>query len=579
MATTDRPYYRDQLNFLREGGLAMARAHPRDADMLAKGLDDPDVERLLEGIAYFVGKITEKQVQNLSQLCQFLFDILFPHYLCPVPATAVVEFAPAKWPETVPRGTAIDSVPIRGTSCSFRTAYDVEVGPVSVEHVAWNRTAAGGQLAVELGGFAAHMEHGAPQEDRVRLHLHGDPKNNAILYHWLCTHLEEIEVTAAAGHFIDAEEPLSLHPVGFADDEALFPYPLGSFAGFRLLQEYFTLPAKFLFLDLRGLWAALTARGEDEVPDRVTVHFNLKLDRSRNLMVSKQHVRTGCTPVVNIFEQQADPVKRSPAKAEFPLRPSGFHRHREIYRVLDVYGHGPDGWAHYPVLSEVELEKRGASAQVFRRSGADGRVDSYVYLTDPQDALPPSHQTLLVDLLCSNGWLASGLQVGDLNRPQSPYDSLSCRNITKVTPSAPVPMGEELRQRLVSHLALTQLDLASHQGLYESINLYNPKALIDQQARWAHQLILDGLLRVRSEEVMTLEPNEALPVRGRSTLVELGEGTFDSEGDLYLFGCVLNELVALQTPINWYSEFSIRWTKTKALYQWPKRLGRETLTV
>ncbi len=573
------PYYRDQLTFLREGGLAMARAHPRDADLLAKGLDDPDVERLLEGIAFFVGKINEKQVQNLSQLCQFLFDILFPHYLCPVPATAVVEFPPANWPEVVPRNTEIHSVPVRGTSCCFRSAYDVDVGPLTMETVSWNRTAGGGQLVLELSGVKAQLEHGPPPEDRIRLHLHGDPKNNATLYHWLCTQLEGIELTDGSGGVLKTAQPLTLKPLGFDDDEALFPYPHGSFAGFRLLQEYFTLPAKFLFFDLKGVWAALTGLEGDSAVDRFVLRFNLKLDRSRGMMVSKQHVRLGCTPVVNVFEHQADPIPRSPTKAEFSLRPAGFHRHREIYRVLDVFGHGPNGWTHYPVLSEVELEQRGASAQIFRRESAKGQMNHYIYLTDPQDALPPERQTLLVDLLCTNGWLAGGLQVGDLNRPLPPYDQLACRNISKVTPTTPVPKGEELRQRLVSHLAMTQLDLASHQGLFEAINLYNPKALLDEQSRWAHHLLLDGLLRVTGEEVMVMERSEALPVRGRATQLELGEGAFDSEGDLYLFGCVLNELIALQTPINWYSQFSVRWTKTKGLYQWPKRLGKETLIV
>ena len=47
--------------------------------------------------------------------------------------------------------------------------------------------------------------------------------------------------------------PDSIRPAGFADDEALLPYPPNAFPGYRLLQEYFALPQKFLFVELTGL--------------------------------------------------------------------------------------------------------------------------------------------------------------------------------------------------------------------------------------------------------------------------------------------------------------------------------------
>jgi type VI secretion system protein ImpG len=137
-------------------------------------------------------------------------------------------------------------------------------------------------------------------------------------------------------------------------------------------------------------------------------------------------------------------------------------------------------------------------------------------------------------------------------------------------------MGEDLRQRLISHLALTQLDLASAQGLHESLDLYNLHALIDEQVARAHGLILEGLLDVHNEEQRYRVGG--IPIRGRATTVELAESAFSSEGELYLFGCVLNEFIALQTPLNWFSEFSIRWNKTKRRYRWPKRLGTAPLT-
>lgn len=45
----------------------------------------------------------------------------------------------------------------------------------------------------------------------------------------------------------------SLSEVGFGRDEAILPYGDTSFQGYRLLQEYFCFPQKFLFFDLKNL--------------------------------------------------------------------------------------------------------------------------------------------------------------------------------------------------------------------------------------------------------------------------------------------------------------------------------------
>ena len=45
----------------------------------------------------------------------------------------------------------------------------------------------------------------------------------------------------------------------------------------------------------------------------------------------------------------------------------------------------------------------------------------------------------------------------------------------------------------------------------------------------------------------------------------------------HLFGCVLNEYVALQTQINTFSEFAIRKAKSQDVHRWPRRLGRHLL--
>ena len=66
-----------------------------------------------------------------------------------------------------------------------------------------------------------------------------------------------------------------LQPVGFAEDQALIPYPLNTFRGYRYLQEYFAFQEKFLFVDLLGL--EVVKRLPQEVLEQ-TRGFELRFD-------------------------------------------------------------------------------------------------------------------------------------------------------------------------------------------------------------------------------------------------------------------------------------------------------------
>ena len=568
-------FYQDQLNFLIKGGRSMAKAHPREADMLANRSGDPDVERILEGLAYMAGKITQKQTRNLPELSQFIFDILFPNYLCPVPATAVVEFSSPQWTDVVPRGTEIQSVPVQGTACRFRTVYDAEVGPLKIEGVSWDLTGAGANLTLQFSGASTLARSTTHNEDHIRLHLHGEPLVTTSLYHWLQTCLHDVEIVDSdGGHLCPGQGKVHILPLGLTDDESMLPYPSGCFAGFRLIQEYFTLSQKFLFVDIKGIWSLLS--GIAPPGDTFGIRFRLKLESPGKLMVDRRHFRLGCTPVVNLFDHSADPIEYTAAKADYPVRPAGPDRHYQVYRVKDVYGISPtQARTHYPLISELEMEASGSCSQIHRRKYRDEDQFTYISLSEGLEGATVDQRLLLIDLICSNGQLPLGLRIGDINKPTPPYEQIACQNISALTPAAPVPTGEELRQRLVSHLALTQLDLTSLKGLHETIDLYNLHALVDEQAAWAHNLILEGLTRIQNREVQ--DRHDGIPIRGRATLLDVGESSFASEGELYLFGCVLNEFIALQTPLNWFSEFEVNWGKTKSRYLWPRRLGSRLL--
>ena len=65
-------YYQQELNALRELGSEFSRTHPALAPMLSGPASDPDVERLLEGVAFLTGLLRQKLDDEFPEIVHSL---------------------------------------------------------------------------------------------------------------------------------------------------------------------------------------------------------------------------------------------------------------------------------------------------------------------------------------------------------------------------------------------------------------------------------------------------------------------------------------------------------------------------
>jgi len=66
---------------------------------------------------------------------------------------------------------------------------------------------------------------------------------------------------------------------------------------------------------------------------------------------------------------------------------------------------------------------------------------------------------------------------------------------------------------------------------------------------------------------------EGSPVRGNKTLVDLDETNFMGVGDAFLFGCILDELLASHVTLNSFNELAIRLQPSQTEFSWLPRNG------
>lgn len=95
-------YYRQELDYLRQLSKLLATEKPHLARFLSEKGADPDIERLLEGVAFLTGSLRQKIEDEFPELTHGLIRMLWPNYLRPVPSMTLIEYTPDMDKTSVP---------------------------------------------------------------------------------------------------------------------------------------------------------------------------------------------------------------------------------------------------------------------------------------------------------------------------------------------------------------------------------------------------------------------------------------------------------------------------------------------
>ncbi|MCJ0975664.1 type VI secretion system baseplate subunit TssF [Pseudomonas sp. PS1] len=590
-------YYQSELTALRQLGKRFAERSPALAPFLGQAGRDPDVERLLEGFAFLTGRLRQKLDDELPELTHSLMHLLWPNYMRPLPAFSMLQFDPLKRPGpalTVPRNTPVESKPIQGVTCRFRTAYTTEVLPLALEGLDYSVKGGGALLNLRLQ-MTADGHLGELNLKQLRLHLAGERYISQMLYLSLLRHLGSVELVvldADGKPFRDGfgmDLPAlrlpssSLEPVGFAEDQALIPYPLNTFRGYRYLQEYFAFQEKFLFVDLLGLDVL------KRLPQDVLEHargFELRFDiqkaGAQRIRPTRDNVRLYCTPVVNLFEHDAIPIRLDGKQDQYLLMPSELDSsHCGVFSVDRVTGWKPGGMGYEEYVAfesfehdpsfDVPVARPHYSVRQQPSMLGDG-LDTYLSFGLRN---LDQHETLSIELTCTNQNLPRQLRLGDICLPsEGTPEFLTFRNISPVTPSYAPPLHRDFLWKLISNMSLNYLSLANVEALKVILETYDLPRYYDQHAEKVSKRLLGGLKQIGHQHVDRL--HRGLPVRGVRTELVMDPEGYLGEGDLFLFASILNEFFALYASLNSYHELRVRSTQGE-VYQWTPRMGQQPL--
>ncbi|WP_372890922.1 type VI secretion system baseplate subunit TssF [Rhodosalinus sp.] len=615
-------HYESELAYLREMGAEFAAAYPKIAARL--GIDgvevlDPYVERLLEGVAFLTARVQlELELQHPAFTSQLL-EIVYPHYLAPTPSMMVAQLHPdmsnAALADgfTLPRDTELRSSIVNGAqkACRFRTAHEMTLWPVEIseaEYIDGRGALVAAGVAGDAPGRAAirlRLRHalGQPLEplplDALTLFLGGDSAPGAVLLELLGA-----DTTAVVARSTDRRDdwtvpvPGGVFPCGLERDEALLPLPRASFDGYRLLQEYFAMPERFHFVELRGLQGAIArAKGAE-----IDIYIILRDGRSEiGAGITADAFRLNCVPAVNLFEMRCDRVPVSGAATRHHVvvdrtAPMDF----EVHSVLSVDGvsaETSDERGFRPFYSSdtftaasggeqdafflVHRRLRERSERERLRGPRTGYLGSESYLSLVDSAQAP-HASDLAQLAVrarvTNRDLPILMSLGADDLFHLPEGGPVARISTPVSPTRPRPTlaQGEAAWRIIGHLSLNYISIADEEGgaaaaaaLRELLGLYAPPGdrAMAKQLEGIQGVETRPIVRRLSDGVMSTA------VRGLQITVTFDDALYEGSS-VYRLGAVLERFFRKYATLNSFTETVIATQQRGEIARWTPAAGR-----
>ncbi|MEQ4924999.1 type VI secretion system baseplate subunit TssF [Proteus hauseri] len=570
-------YFDAEMRYLQKAAKEFAQAHPDRAAMLdldKAGTPDPFIERLFEGFAFSMGQLRQKIDDDLPELTEGLVSLLWPHYLQTIPSLSIVELTPdiqkMKMAEDLPAKFEILSRPIgvKKTVCHYRTTQDLTLNPLNLSSV-YLTTEPDGRSIIRLKFQCSEMINWSEINlTKLSFYLAGDiPTTNAL-------HLALTKQVANTYLKLPQSKdrialPLYFSPGGFADNDTLWQKSDSTFSGYQLLLEYFSFREKFMFVLLNGL--------ENITFPEETQQFELELVLNtlwdNDLALSDENIRLHCVPVINLFNIEADPLTVNGLESEYLLRPRRIQDgHTEIYSVDSVHGSQRSQQATYVPFTSFRhrggMLRHNAPEHYFHtrvKRGVSGLHDTWLILGgDTQDVSQATQpETLSLQLTGTNGQLPrKALQSTLLDRTEQTLQvPLTVRNLCKPTLPLYPPAEDRFHWRVLSHLGSSFLNMMDNADV-----LRGTLALYDWRDDDMNHRKLEAIIHVTHHLIERFE--KGFLQRGIDIEITLDGNGFNGEGDIHLFGEMLNRFFALYADIHLFNQLSLIILPTGKRIQW-----------
>lgn len=598
------PYYERELVELQADCRELADRYPGLAGLVGghgQGSADPFARQVVEACALLTARVSKRLDDDFERFTESLLEMMEPSLLRQFPPCSLVQFEPAGKAESaaqIARGSVLTSLPIEGAPCTFTTLYDTPIRPLEFTDARFETQvnapaalhlprSASACISITWSAANATCMHG-----RLRVLIDGDTPFCATLRDTLFMHTVAAYVQMPGRSQWLPMDAVPIHPVGFAENEAVTPDDVRANPAHRLLIEYFAFAEKFNFFDL-DLDAIGTVAPEGRMAG--TLHLVLSgvaVDSPIARMLAglgTHNLLLHCTPVANLFQRLGEPIKVDHLTDDYPLIADQARPH--AYEVVAVKSasllESKDGKiATTPLLPYYSLrngQKPGENRYWFTRQaraelmGQHRQMLHIGLVESEQEPIALPNQTISVQLWCSNGEVASRLVPGTeraVLAPKGAGSAFKARLLRRPT----LPL--HFRATGGTHWDLiAQISLASRPVCALTADEFGAMlALYDIRKTPATTRKRDGVLAFECRTAMDWIAGELLPalVPGIEIRMTVDPTAFSDTG-LHMFAQVVEHFFGLYAQINLFTRLVVLSPNGEELIRCKPRSGRRTL--
>lgn len=580
-------YYKKELISLRTKGLEFSKQNPGLSSYLSKEGQDPDVERLLEGFAFLSGSLNQLLDQELPEVAHTLVQILWPNYNRVIPSYSIIQYEPNKDSNEnvlIEKDTEVLSKnKINLKQCRFKTVYNTKILPLQLEEVQYftNNKRSSIELYLKSTNLFSVKDMNL---DKLRFFLNGSKFIAYDLYLYLIKYVKDITIQLKDKNneiiksiSIDKN---SIKPVGLSNKEHMLPYSKNLFEGYILLQEYYCFRDKFLFVEIENL--SIINDIEENILNSCR-NFVIKIDFlkifTNQEIPSKENFILYATPIINIFDTDAVPIKKSIDNDEYLVEPIELSKDEgEVFSIQKVRAWSDKTSSYQDLLPfeefEHSLENKDFYSVRTKTSNQGDRTNTYIRFSNVtrETILLNINTTVSLKLLCTNRDIPSKLRIGDINVSKIGVNTKNCifKNISIPTVSYPPPISKDFLWKVISNMSLNYLSLTDINTLRRILEVYDFYGAHDLKQREKNTRNLEGLISIEHSKCEYID--KGFPIRGNSINIKIDKSKFSTLGEIYLFCNILNEFFSLYGSINSFHKLTVE-VLNEDTFEWPIKIG------
>ncbi|AJI52975.1 type VI secretion system baseplate subunit TssF [Francisella philomiragia] len=553
--------YEKELIHIRNTAKEYAKSFPNIAPFLENHSQDQDVERLIEAFAFLTAKVQKRLDDGVPELSQNILQTIWPKFLQPYPSITVLKFGlndkPKEEKLTIPKNKII-SGKYKETDLSFRTFANVDIYPINLTKV--SSDIYNNKEIIELHfDIDYKMSLFDFEEIKLPIYILGNQSTSLQIAYLLKKKVMNLELLDSNNNLIGG------YDASFSDVDLLEKAGVESTQPdiFRLITHYFRYPELFNYINLELVKKSIS-RSRINI-DKFKLRITVALDGIEYIPMTMKNFALYTTPIINVEKASISPIHYNNKTKNHKIRLDD-NKNKAINKITKVSSLSKNSAKKNEIFLWNDFESSFNDKPLYKQFISNNAVNGKpeFNLTFESSVLDNSYISIEGESFCLNTHEILG--EGNISSTTKKL-AYTYKNITHVTAPIIPDYSDRNLWQLINFFSVRLGKLTTVETLRQLIILFNDIQLHRKtQQKSLTQKVCNAINKINLE--IEQEYYKGRVIRGNVIEIIINEQSFLNEGDIYLFGSILNQIYSSLADVNTYNRVRMIGMEKGSVMEW-----------